>query len=74
MARGITLSSLQDKKLEYMGKKAVVRAVNEATQELFIEREGHHMFMRPFVDLLEEIKKGKITIIQEFKHMSLRLI
>ncbi|WP_024602480.1 MULTISPECIES: hypothetical protein [unclassified Pseudoalteromonas] len=65
MARGITLSSLQDKKLEYMGKKAVVRAVNEATQELFIEREGHHMFMRPFVDLLEEIKKGKITIIQE---------
>ena len=65
MGRGITLSSLQDKKLEYMGKKAVVRAVNEATQEVVIEREGQPIFMRPFVDLLEEIRKGKITIIQE---------
>lgn len=65
MGRGITLNSLQDKKLEYMGKKAVVRAVNEATQEVVIEREGQPIFMRPFVDLLEEIRKGKITIIQE---------
>ncbi len=65
MGRGITLSSLQDKKLEYMGKKAVVRAVNEATQEVVIKREGQPIFIRPFVDLLKEIRKGKITIIQE---------
>lgn len=65
MARGITLCSLQDKKLEYMGKKAVVRAVNEATQEVIIERENQPIFVRPFVDVLEEIKKGKVTILQE---------
>ncbi|WP_394225968.1 hypothetical protein [Pseudoalteromonas spongiae] len=65
MAKGITLYSLQDKKLEYMGKKAIVRAVNEATQEVVIEREGQPIFVRPFVDVLEEIRKGKITILQE---------
>lgn len=65
MSRGISLHSLQDRKLVYMGKKAVVLAVNEATQQVIIDRESQPIFFRPYSDLLNDISQGKVSLVQE---------
>lgn len=65
MINGITLHSLQDRKLVYLGKKAVVLAVNEATQQVIIERDDHPIFTRNFPELLNDIIAGKISFVQD---------
>lgn len=70
MDRGITLHSLQDRKLVYMGKKAVVLAVNDSTQQAIIQRDGQPIFTRPYEELLDEIKTGKVSLVQELAPLS----
>ena len=65
MVSGITLYSLQDRKLLYLGKKAVVLAVNEATQQVIIERDDHPIFTRNFPELLNDIIAGKVSFVQD---------
>ena len=65
MVKGITLHSMQDRKLVYLGKKAVVLAVNEATQQVIIERDDQPIFIRNFPELLNDIIAGKVSFVQD---------